>query len=237
MPVNPSIKILQAQGLGSRKACKKIFNELIETLNGVSFSPKEHQLAYGDTIQFGSTSLVLREKIYLMMNKPAGYETSHKPSLHQSVFDLLPERFLNRGIQAAGRLDVDTTGLLLFSDDGQFIHQLISGKKKDHLIVEKEYWITTSDPVTDLQLGELLRGVQLHDEPEPIKALSAWQIGSHQMRMVITTGKYHQVKRMIAAAGNHVSALHRHRVGQFVLPDELPPGEFKLLDLAIESIE
>lgn len=237
MPVNPSVKILQAQGLGSRKACEKIFNDLIETLNGVEFSPKKHHLSYGDTITFGSESLVLRQNVYLMMNKPAGYETSHKPSLHRSVFDLLPDRFLNRGVQAAGRLDVDTTGLLLFSDDGHFIHQLISGKKKEHLTVEKEYWITTSDPVTSEQLDALLKGVQLHDEPEPIHALKAWQTGPHEMRMVITTGKYHQVKRMIAAAGNHVQSLHRHRVGHFILPEDLQPGEFKLLELATQSID
>ncbi|MDX1668216.1 MAG: 16S rRNA pseudouridine(516) synthase [Limnobacter sp.] len=230
MPINPSIKILQAQGLGSRKVCEKIFHQDITLVNDLPFDPSKDSLKYGDRIQISQESLVLKEKIYLMMNKPEGYETSHKPSGHPSVFDLLPPRYLARGVQAAGRLDVDTTGLLLLSDDGQFLHQMISGKKKDHLVVEKEYWITTARPVVSTQIEQLLTGVQLHDEPEPIAALAATQTGENQITMVITTGKYHQVKRMVAATGNHVARLHRRRVGKYSLPEDLASGQFKLID-------
>lgn len=116
------------------------------------------------------------------------------------------------------------------------MQQSLSGKKKEHLLVEKEYWITTARVVESIQLEQLLSGVDLYDEPEPVKALKAWQTGTHELKMVITTGKYHQVKRMIAATGNHVAALHRHRIGQFTLPEDLPSGEFKLLDLDTASI-
>ena len=112
------------------------------------------------------------------------------------------------------------------SDDGQFIHQVISGKKKEHLIVEKEYHVTTARPIDDQQINQLLKGVMLHDEDEPINAVRADKVSDHELVLVITTGKYHQVKRMIAATGNHVEKLHRHRVGEYSLPADLPEGKF-----------
>ena len=125
-------------------------------------------------------------------------------------------------MQPIGRLDEDTTGLLLITDDGQLNHQLSSAKRK----VPKVYLATTKHPLDQGQIDQLLGGVLLNDEPEPIAAAGAEIIGEHLLRLTVTEGKYHQVKRMVAAAGNRVEALHREAVGELFLPENLKPGEW-----------
>jgi 16S rRNA pseudouridine516 synthase len=117
-----------------------------------------------------------------------------------------------------GRLDVDTTGLLLLSDDGLFIHALTSPKRH----IAKVYEVITKHPVAAAQIAALLAGVQLRDDPEPVAAAACVQTGERALRLTLTGGRYHQVKRMIAAAGNRVEALHRVAVGGYALPDWLP---------------
>lgn len=169
---------------------------------------------------------VFREHVYLAMNKPGGVECSHRPHHHPSVYRLLPPPLVARGVQAVGRLDQDTTGLLLFSDDGQFIHRFTSPRKN----IAKVYEAQTAQAVDDALLCRLRDGVLLHDEPAPIAARSAERIGECALRLSVTEGKYHLVKRMIAAAGNRVEALHRQAVGRFDLPGDLPPGGWTYLD-------
>ncbi len=161
----------------------------------------------------------------LMLNKPAGYECSRKPQHHPSVLELLPRPLRERDVQPIGRLDEDTTGLLLITDDGQLNHQLSSARRK----VPKIYLATTKHPLDQAQIDQLLAGVLLNDEPEPIAAAGAEIVGDHLLRLTVTEGKYHQVKRMVAAVGNRVEALHREAVGQLSLPDDLPPGEWRWL--------
>ena len=167
------------------------------------------------------------------MHKPAGYETSHLPSHNPSVFDLLPKHYIKRGLQAAGRLDLDTTGALLFSDDGQFIHRLISGKVGTKQEIEKIYWVAGAHPFTDQQLSRLIEGVDLDDEPEIICASRATLLSDGRLELGITTGKYHQVKRMVAAVGNHVVNLHRQTVGPYELPSNLEASCFVEVDPAL----
>ena len=167
-----------------------------------------------------------RERAYVLMHKPAGYECSHHPSHHSSVFDLLPPPLLRRGMQCVGRLDQDTTGLLLFSDDGQFIHRMISPRKG----VAKVYRATCADPVDRAMLEALRTGVQLNDEPAPIAALACESVDSHTLRLSLGEGKYHQVRRMIAATGNRVERLHREAIGNYVLPETLAPGQWCWLE-------
>ncbi len=131
-----------------------------------------------------------------------------------------------QGVQAVGRLDQDTTGLLLLSDDGQFIHRMSSPKKH----VPKVYQVTTKHPVDGKQISSLLAGVVLDDDPKPVKAAACEQTASHQLDLTLTEGKYHQVKRMLAAVGNRVEGLHRSRIGALTLPFDLPPGAWKWLD-------
>ena len=164
----------------------------------------------------------------LVLHKPAGYECSRKPQHHPSVLELLPLPLRERDVQPIGRLDEDTTGLLLITDDGQLNHVLSSGKRK----VPKVYLATTRHPVDQALIDTLLAGVLLNDEPEPIVAAGAEIVGEHLLRLTVTEGKYHQVKRMVAAAGNRVEALHREAIGEFALPVDLKPGEWRWLNAA-----
>ena len=167
-----------------------------------------------------------RAQAYVALHKPAGYECSQKPQHHPSVLTLLPPELRLRGVQCIGRLDQDTTGLLLLSDDGQFIHRYSSARRK----VPKVYEVQTSEAVQPEQVASLLAGVMLEDEPEPVAAQGCEQTGSHGLRLTLTQGKYHQVKRMVAAAGNNVAALHRSQVGGWALPVSLPRGEWMWLE-------
>ena len=167
-----------------------------------------------------------RDKASLLLNKPAGYECSRKPQHHPSVLELLPLPLRERGVQPIGRLDEDTTGLLLITDDGQLNHQLSSGKRK----VAKVYLATVKHALDAAQIEQLLAGVLLHDEPAPIAAAAAEIVDDHQLRLTLTEGKYHQVKRMLAAVGNRVEALHREALAGLALPADLKPGEWRWLD-------
>ena len=237
MKVRPSIKILQSQGLGSRKECEKIFWESEIFLQGIRLNPETDEISLGDSILIDGKLYEIRPFVYLILNKPEGFETSHKPSAHPSVFDLLPRHYLARGIQAAGRLDQDTSGALLFSDDGQFIHRAISGKSGEKHQIEKIYEIKGANAFDHTQVKQLLAGVDLHDEPEPVAASRAEIQSNGSLLMGITTGKYHQVKRMIAAVGNHVEGLHRISVGPYILPNHLEQGQFIEIDPGLLSIQ
>ena len=124
-----------------------------------------------------------------------------------------------------GRLDFDTTGLLLISDDGQFIHKMTTPKKN----IGKVYEITTAEPIQSKQLDHLLKGVVLDDDPKPCFAKACEQIDEHHLAMTIVEGRYHQVKRMMAAVGNHVAQLHRTQIGAYSMPDDLAEGQWRWL--------
>jgi 16S rRNA pseudouridine516 synthase len=141
------------------------------------------------------------------------------------VLKLLPAPLRARGVQPIGRLDEDTTGLLLLTDDGQLNHRLSSGKRR----VPKVYLATTKHPVDAEQVDRLLAGVVLNDDPAPVAVAAAEIAGNRLLRLTVTEGKYHQVKRMVAAAGNRVEALHREAVGGLSLPADLPMGAWRWL--------
>jgi 16S rRNA pseudouridine516 synthase len=169
----------------------------------------------------------VREKVYIALSKPANFECSRKPSHHPGVLTLLPEQFTWREVQPVGRLDHDTTGLLLMSDDGAFIHAQSSPRRH----VPKVYVATTFDPVTPELVASLRAGVKLHDETEPLVALRCRMLGPHELEIVLEQGKYHQVKRMLAAAGNHCSALRRIAIGGLTLASlGLEEGDWCYLD-------
>lgn len=169
---------------------------------------------------------------YVLLHKPAGTECSQKPSAHPSIYSLLPAPLRLRpnkgaiqGVQAVGRLDQDTTGLLLLSDDGQFIHRMSSPKKH----VSKVYRVTCKHPLAAEQVQRLLDGVVLDDDPKPVKAAACELVDSHVLDLTLTEGKYHQVKRMLAAVGNRVEGLHRWKMGELELPADLAPGQWRWL--------
>jgi 16S rRNA pseudouridine516 synthase len=220
-------RALQSQGFGSRKVCVAQVRAGAVEVNGVLCDDPEAEVdPAGLQLTLDGVTWPYREKAYVQMHKPAAYECSHHPSHHRSVFALLPPPLLQRGVQCVGRLDQDTTGLLLFSDDGQFIHRMISPKKG----VAKIYRAVCADPLGEGMLDALRSGVQLNDEPAPIAALACEAIDARTLRLTLAEGKYHQVKRMIAAAGNRVETLHREAIGDYVLPASLAPGAWRWLE-------
>ena len=222
-------RILQSQGFGSRKGCMALVRAGAVAVNGaVRVDPETEFDPAGLELIVDGVTWTYREKAYVLMHNPAGYECSHHPSHHPSVFSLLPPPLLQRGAQCVGRLDQDTTGLLLFSDDGQFIHRMISPRKG----IAKVYRAVCADPVTDAMLAALRAGVTLNDEPAPIAALACERLDDGTLRLTLAEGKYHQVKRMIAATGNRVDGLHREAVGDYALPADLAPGSWRWLEAA-----
>lgn len=207
-------RILQSQGFGTRKYCRALIEDGDVLVGGeVQDNYKATYEAEGLVLEVFGEEWIVRERVYIALHKPANYECSRKPSHHPGVLTLLPEQFTWRDVQPVGRLDHDTTGMLLMSDDGPFIHAQSSPKRH----VPKVYQATTAEPVTDELVAQLLAGVQLHDEPAPLAAVTCVKRGEHQLEIVLEQGKYHQVKRMLAAAGNHCAALHRSAIGQLEL--------------------
>lgn len=219
-------RLLQKHGFGTRKGCRGLIRDERVAVNGQICDDPFADIPTADLVfSVDGVDWPYAEFASLMLNKPAGYECSRKPQHHPSVLELLPRPLRERDVQPIGRLDEDTTGLLLITDDGQLNHQLSSAKRK----VPKIYLATTKHPLDQAQIDQLLAGVLLNDEPEPIAAAGAEIVGDHLLRLTVTEGKYHQVKRMVAAVGNRVEALHREAVGQLSLPDDLPPGEWRWL--------
>ncbi|MFZ6712191.1 pseudouridine synthase [Undibacterium sp. TC9W] len=217
-------KILQSQGFGTRKYCRDLVEDGEVTINGeVIRNVKTSFETQGLQFHIFEEDWEYRERVYIVLNKPANFECSRKPSHHPGVLTLLPEQFSWRDVQPVGRLDHDTTGMLLMSDDGPFIHAQSSPKRH----VPKIYQATTAEPVTEELVNLLLKGVKLHDEPEPLAAIHCQKLGEHLLEIVLEQGKYHQVKRMLAAAGNHCAALQRTAIGKLTLASlELEVGEW-----------
>ncbi len=225
MPKKEITKILQSQGFGSRKECTRIVRKIGVTIEGKEITdPKALFETEGLTFCIMDKEWLFREKVYILMNKPLNTECSRKPLVHPSVLGLLPAQLSERGIQPVGRLDVDTTGLLLITDDGQFNHKITSPKH----VVEKVYRVTAKHAINDEFLKKLLDGVLLDDEEEIVKAQNIRAESALQFLMTLTEGKYHQVKRMVAAAGNRVEGLSRLSVGPFEL-GPLKEGEWRYL--------
>lgn len=209
-------KLLQSQGFGTRKQCQILIHRGHIRVDGTVIrdhkfrcnTPNFEFSVDGDEFQY-------REKVYIALNKPQGYECSHQTQHHHSVFELLPEYLILRNVQSIGRLDQDTTGLLLLTDDGQYLHRLTHPKK--HVL--KYYQIHTAEPLTDEAIAKLQHGVTLRNEQGIFQALNFEEIGEKHYRFAIAQGVYHQVKRMLAAVGNHVEALHRDQIGELGLAD------------------
>jgi 16S rRNA pseudouridine516 synthase len=218
--------ILFTQGFGSRRQCRALIAAERVSVGGAACTDPDADFpSEGLVFEVEGEPWLYRERAYLMLNKPAGYECSREPQHHLSVFSLLPAQLAVRGVQCVGRLDEDTTGLLLLSDDGSFVHTYTSPKRK----VPKTYLATTRHPLDDAQLTALREGVLLHGESKPVAA-AALERGDRQLELTVNEGKYHQVKRMIAAAGNRCEALHRERIGELALPATLAPGAWRWLD-------
>ncbi len=233
-------EILYSQGFGTRRVCAGLIQQgLVQVYaNDTLDNPTVCKEA---AAEFDATGLRFKvqgsdwpyfEKAYVLLNKPSGTECSQKPSTYPSIYTLLPsplrlrpQKAAVQGVQAVGRLDQDTTGMLLLTDDGKFIHRMSSPRHH----VPKVYEVTVKHPLDDVQVQKLLSGVVLDDDPKPVKAAACEAVSPFHLRLTLTEGKYHQVKRMVAAVSNRVEALHRSQIGGLRLPDDLASGQWRWL--------
>ena len=217
-------QILFSQGFGTRRRCATLIADGQVQVAGVTQDDPLAELAVerleftvqGQTWPYHAKALVL-------LHKPAGYECSAKPRHHPSILSLLPAPLRERGLQPVGRLDEDTTGLLLMTDDGTLIHRLTSPKHHVH----KVYDVTCKHPLAADTVARLCSGVVLDDDPAPVRAVACEATGLSSLRMTLEEGRYHQVKRMRAAAGNRVESLHRSAFGVWPLPADLAAGQWR----------
>lgn len=228
--------VLYSQGFGTRRVCAGLIQQGLVSVGGeVRTDAAADVDPAGLRFQVQGTPWEFHDKAYVMLHKPAGTECSQKPSTYPSIYTLLPAPLRQRpqkgavqGVQAVGRLDQDTTGLLLLTDDGQFIHRMNSPRHH----VPKVYEVTTKHPLDESQVRRLLEGVVLDDDPRPVRAAACEIVDAHHLRLTLTEGKYHQVKRMLAAVSNRVEGLHRSRIGALDLPPELAPGQWRWLGVS-----
>ncbi|MFN7054276.1 16S rRNA pseudouridine(516) synthase [Hyphomonas sp.] len=181
---------------------------------------------WGEDIRFDGEPLDPPPGMVILMHKPAGFTCSHSDQ-GRLVYDLLPPRFLKRDpkLSSIGRLDADTTGALLFTDDGALLHRLISPKSS----AEKVYEATLARPLEGHEAALFASGeLVLRGEDKPCLPARLEVTGARSARLTLTEGRYHQVRRMFAAAGNHVETLHRARFGPVTL-DGLAEGQWRLL--------
>ena len=222
-------QILFSQGFGSRRHCAGLVAAGLVRIGGNEVDDPDATFdTEGLVFEVEGRAWPFHDKALVLLHKPAGYECSQKPRHHPSVMSLLPAPLRERGVQPVGRLDEDTTGLLLLTDDGTLIHRLTSPKHH----VPKVYEVTARHAVTAEQLQRLREGVVLDDDPAPVRAEAAEATGGCTLRLVLTEGKYHQVKRMLAAVGNRCDALHRSAFGALTIPDGLALGQWCWADAA-----
>jgi len=220
-------KVLANMGWGTRKEVKQLVKQGLVTVNGNAVAdPGLHVIPEQDDIAVDGHPLAYRRWIYIMLNKPSGVISATEDNRHRTVVDLLPLEWANR-VHPVGRLDIDTEGLLLLTNDGQLSHNLLSPKKK----VEKEYYARIAGIVQPEHVRRFAEGITLDDGyvtlPAKLEILSAAAVS--EVNVTITEGKFHQVKRMFAALGLKVVYLKRIRMGPLVLDETLVPGAYREL--------
>ncbi|EEG83750.1 16S pseudouridylate 516 synthase [Proteus penneri ATCC 35198] len=200
----------------------------------------------GEMVKSGSTKIAPEQEVaydgkvltqilgprYFMLNKPIGYVCSTDDPVNPTILYFIDEPLAHK-LHAAGRLDIDTTGLVLLTDNGQWSHRITAPKHH----CEKTYLVTLEEPIGEGVAEQFQKGVQLNGEKDLTKPAKLEILTPTEVKLTISEGKYHQVKRMFAAVGNHVSALHRERIGDITLDETLAEGEYRpLTEEEINSI-
>jgi 16S rRNA pseudouridine516 synthase len=203
------------------------------TVNGVQIKDAGLHIAQTDTVQLDGEALSPVGPRYFMLHKPLGYICATIDNDHPTVLDLLDEP--NKKIlHIAGRLDIDTTGLVLITDDGPWNHRVTSPRHE----CQKTYRATLANALVSDAEGKLQAGLLLNSETQLTKPATLERLSSNEVRLSISEGKYHQVKRMFAALDNRVIELHRERIGDITLDDSLQVGEYRrLTEAEIQSIQ
>ena len=208
----------------SRSEAKVLLKQKRVKVAGVRVTDPRTVVAENTDVSIDGELLRAAGYRYFMLNKPEGYISATKDRHHLIVLELLDEDNLDQ-LHIAGRLDIDTTGLLLITDDGRWSHRVTSPNRD----CKKTYLLETSEPISPEAIKAIEQGIQLDNEKRPTKPATMDLIDEHTARLTISEGKYHQVKRMLAAVGNKVDLLHRERIGSIVLDRDLSPGEYRSL--------
>lgn len=208
----------------TRTLAKKALHRGDVTCDGVIVKDAGFKVSEGMHICLEGEPISLIGERYLMLNKPVDTICSTIDEVYPSVLSLLDIE-KTETLHIAGRLDADTTGLVLITSDGQWSHRITSPKKE----CGKRYLVTLADPVDERVIEVFAQGVELRNEDGLTKPAMLEIIEPTRVRLTITEGKYHQVKRMFAAVGNHVVALHRESIGKIELDSDLEPGEWRYL--------
>lgn len=210
----------------TRKEATQILKSGDVTVDGQSQKSGAFKVSDTSVVEWQEREVTLSGPRYIMLFKPEGFVCSHEDGFNQTAFVLLDEANM-RGLHFAGRLDVDTTGLVLITDDGQWSHRITSPKHK----CDKTYRVWLADPIQADYAEKLAQGIELRNEREMTlpAQMEVVDEAENELLLTIHEGKYHQVKRMFAALGNKVIGLHRERVGDIVLDDTLEPGEYRFL--------
>jgi 16S rRNA pseudouridine516 synthase len=208
----------------SRKEAKRAISRGRVTVDGDTCTAANRHLPREARVALDGRLLALPGERYLMMNKPAGVISATTDSAQPTALDLLPAE-LARDLHIAGRLDADTTGLLLLTTDGQWSHRVTSPRTD----CPKTYRVTLSEPLTDDSVKALEQGLLLHNDPRPTRPANVVVVEDRVIDLTISEGRYHQVKRMLAAVGNHVVRLHRLRIGPVAIDPGLEPGGYREL--------
>ena len=208
----------------SRMQVKRALKSAGVTVNGVATSDQRFMVKADDEVMFNGQLLREAKPRYFMLHKPEGYVCATKDKLNMTVLELLDEDNLET-LHAAGRLDLDTTGLVLITDDGQWSHRVTSPSHN----CKKTYYVETADPIDESVVALFLEGVKLKGEMRPTQPAILQLVHEQAARLTISEGKYHQVKRMFAFTGNKVELLHREAIGAITLDDSLEPGEYREL--------
>lgn len=224
-------RLLANLGYGSRREVTALVSKSQVVLDGAVVKDAGARIAVTpdlpDRMTVAGKPVDPPAPLTLLMHKPLGVVCSHREA-GRSVYELLPPRWRARmpALSTIGRLDKETSGLLLITDDGPFLHRVIS--PKNH--VAKQYVATLDRPLEGGE-GEVFASgtLMLEGETDPLAPAGLEVLSPTEARLTITEGRYHQVRRMFAAVGNHVTALHRDRIGGLALPADLAPGDWRIL--------
>lgn len=227
--------IANATGL-SRSQVHRAIKSGEALLNDIS-ARNNSDVGSADRVTLNGEVIEPAAHVYLALHKPAGYICANSDPDHPTVIDIVSGHELahhpTEALQIAGRLDIDTTGLVLLTTDGQWNHRVTSANGRCF----KTYNVTLAQPISDAELRDLEAGVLLRSEPKPTRPCKIQRLSCSEVVITLGEGKYHQVKRMFAAVGNRVAALHRCAIGSITLGEGLPEGHFRVLSAAeVDSV-
>ena len=225
-------KIISSRTGLSRKEAKAAISDGKVTVNGGAVRSSDYKANENDEIFLEGRKINGKAHTYLVLNKPKGYVSATEDPEQKTVLELVPPELMRNGLFPAGRLDKDTTGLMIITDDGDFAHRILSPRKH----VSKKYDVTIDLPVTEAMEKGFAEGIELNDGI--CKTAKLEKTGEHTAFVTLSEGRYHQIKRMFGCFGAKVTELKRLSMGGFSLPEDLAEGECReLSDAEVALIE